>query len=117
MFRFETLDIWKLAIEYNKCIYKATKAFPKNEEYALTNQLRRASVSISNNIAEGSSGTDKGFIKYLNISIGSGLETVNLLGIARDQNYISESERVEHYKKVEILIKKIRSFQKSLNKK
>ena len=115
MFRFETLDIWKLAIEYNKNIYRTTKVFPRSEDYALTNQLRRASVSISNNIAEGSSGTNKGFIKYLNISIGSALETVNILQIAKDQDYISESSRVKYYRKAEVLIKKIRSFQKSIS--
>ena len=54
MFTYESLDIWKLAIDYAKIIYKVTSKFPRSEQYGLSSQLRRASISISANIAEGS---------------------------------------------------------------
>ena len=54
MFRFEQLEIWRLSVNYAKLCYEATKTFPKEEQFGLANQLRRAAVSISNNIAEGS---------------------------------------------------------------
>lgn len=97
MFRFEELEIWKLSIAYNKIMYALAKDFPKFETYSLADQLRRAAVSISNNIAEGSGGTSRDFGNFLNIAIKSTLETVNILYIAREQNYISEEQRIQCY--------------------
>lgn len=69
-FRFEHLEIWKTAIEYADELYNIALSFPSEEKYALADQLRRAAISISNNIAEGSrSGTVKNFSSFLNISI------------------------------------------------
>jgi four helix bundle protein len=53
MFRFEELEIWKLAIEYGDKLYNIADKFPMRELYAMGSQLRRAALSISNNIAEG----------------------------------------------------------------
>jgi hypothetical protein len=53
-FRFEKIDAWQLARTFNKAVYAASKSFPKDEAFALTAQLRRASISVSSNIAEGS---------------------------------------------------------------
>lgn len=55
LFPFEKLEIWQLAIEYTVYIYEITKKFPKEEQFGLTNQLRRSSNSVSSNIAEGAS--------------------------------------------------------------
>ncbi len=72
---FKDLIVWKRSIELAKEIYELSKAFPKNEEYVLTNQLRRAAVSIASNIAEGSKrGTQKDFIQFLRIAMGSAAE-------------------------------------------
>ena len=88
MFRFESLEIWKLAIAYGKRLYQVANSFPKIESYALADQLRRAAVSISNNIAEGSGAvTTKDFANFLNMSVKSTLETVNILYFAREQGY------------------------------
>lgn len=54
MFSYESLEIWKLSIKYAKAVYSITSKFPKSELYGLVSQLRRASISISANIAEGS---------------------------------------------------------------
>ena len=82
MFRFEELEIWKSAVEYGKNCYKIAELFPKHELFSLSDQLRRAGISISNNIAEGSVGSALTFKKYLNIAIGSILETVNILNFS-----------------------------------
>lgn len=50
---FKDLIIWQKAVKLSLCIYKLTAAFPQSEQFGLTNQLRRASVSIASNIAEG----------------------------------------------------------------
>ena len=115
MFRFEELEIWKLAITYAENIYELSKKFPVNENYNLTSQIKRAVLSISNNIAEGSGvATNKNFRSFLDISVSSALETVNLLHFASRMNYISESERTSLYQDAEILIKKTRAFKNSL---
>ncbi|MDD5355610.1 MAG: four helix bundle protein [Candidatus Omnitrophica bacterium] len=115
MFRFEELEIWKLAIEYANEIYDLSEKLPGEERYNVVDQLRRAALSISNNIAEGSAtSTTKNFCLFLDRSIGSALETVNLLHFSRKRNYISEVQQSELYNKAEIIIKKIRSFKNSL---
>ena len=55
MFNFEKLEVWQEAIDFADFAYSITRAFPDNERFGLTNQMRRAAVSISSNIAEGSS--------------------------------------------------------------
>ena len=115
MFRFEELDIWKLASEYGDDIYNISKKLPINEQYNIIDQLKRAAVSISNNIVEGSGATtNKSFKSFLDTSISSALETVNLLYFAQRRKYIAEHERQALYKKSEILIRKIRAFKNSL---
>ena len=57
MFGFEKLDVWHKAVNYAATIYQVTSTFPDEERFGLTNQLRRSAVSISFNIAEGSSGS------------------------------------------------------------
>jgi len=114
MFRFETLEIWKLAVAYGKRLYKIADKFPKTETFALADQLKRAAVSVSNNIAEGSGGTDRDFSNFLNISVKSILETVNILHFAQELGYINLPSKEEHYKEAEVLIKRIRAFKKCL---
>lgn len=54
-YTFEKLEVWQLSRSFVKEVYELTKSFPKDEQYGLSNQIRRAAVSISSNIAEGSS--------------------------------------------------------------
>jgi len=66
------LDIWKQGIELVEEVYQATAQFPREEVYGLTNQMRRASVSIPSNISEGAArGSKKEFIKFLYVVLGS----------------------------------------------
>ena len=102
MFRFEELEIWKLAIAYADEIYELTKKIPYSEKYNIIAQVKRAALSISNNIAEGSGvATERNFRSFLDISVSSILETVNILHFASARKYISEQERVKFYQKAE----------------
>ena len=115
MFRFEKLEIWQLAVDYGNTIYGITEKFPRREVFGLTSQLRRAAVSISSNIAEGSGGTTKkDFANYLNIAIKSTLETVSQLLFAEKRGYISSKIRKDLYERAELLIRKIYAFKRSL---
>lgn len=115
MFRFEKLEIWKEAIEYADEMYNLAEKLPSDEKYNLIGQLKRASLSIPNNIAEGSgASTKKSFCSFLDIGISSALETVNLLYFAQMRNYITEEVRLKFYNKAELLIKKVYSFKNSL---
>ena len=109
MRNFRKLEIWKGAIELAKIIYKTTEVFPHVEKYGLISQIQRAAVSIASNIAEGSSRkSEADFARFLEISIGSAFEVETQLIIAKELNYINESD-FEH------LISHICKLQKQIN--
>lgn len=114
-FRFESLEIWKLAIKYGDRIYCVADDLPQKELFGLGSQFRRAAVSISNNIAEGSgANTTKGFKNFLDISIKSTLEVASMLFFTEKRRYIDSKTRVKLYEESECLIRKIRAFKRSL---
>jgi four helix bundle protein len=81
---FHDLTVWQRAIDLTVCIYKLTQMFPKEETYGLTAQLRRASVSVASNIAEGRGRLNPGeFRQFLGIALGSAFEIQTQLLIAR----------------------------------
>lgn len=115
MFRFEKLEIWHEAIKYSKDIYKIAESLPRNEEFGLKSQIKRASLSISSNIAEGSgSSTQKDFAHFLDISIKSTIETTSQLLFGKEMNYFEANEIKILYDNAELLIKRIQAFKKSL---
>ena len=90
-FDFEKLDVYKKAVTFAEEIYSISKNFPKEEVYGLTSQLRRASISVSANIAEGNGRYNKrDFAQFLRIARGSIYECVPLLQISLKQSYIEE---------------------------
>src|SRR5437870_4445147 len=92
MFNFEKLDVWKKAIDFADLIYNETRAFPAEERFGLTNQLRRSAVSVSSNIAEGSSRSSKNeFARFAEIAAGSVFEVVSQSFIARRQQFLNEA--------------------------
>jgi four helix bundle protein len=115
---FETLEAWKRSIELSDEIYKITGKFPKEELFGITSQIRRASVSITNNIAEG---TEQDSIpqslKYLRISIGSLNEVDNLTIISYRLGYINDDELKDLKKSIEMAGKVIRGYKKYLQSK
>lgn len=110
-FRFEKLEIWSEAMLYTKHVYVISKLFPKEELFALVDQLKRSVSSIPANIAEGSgSSSKKEFLHHLDIAIKSLYETVSHLYLAKELGYISEKQRNELYLESEKLVKKIQNF-------
>lgn len=110
---FKNLNIWKLSIDLADDIYSITESFPKNEEFGLKSQLRRCAVSVSSNIAEGSSrNSNKDFNRFLEISLGSLYEMYTQITICKMRNYL-EKERIELLEqKIQELQKMISGFQK-----
>lgn len=91
MFNFEKLEVWEKAIELADTIYRLTQTFPREEAFGLTSQIRRAAVSISSNIAEGSSrSSTTDFARFIEIATGSLFEVVSQSMIAQCRGYISE---------------------------
>ena len=85
---YKDLNVWKDSIDLVENIYKLVNTFPKEEVYALTDQLKRASVSIPSNIAEGSNrNTTKEFIQFLYIALGSASEVETQLIISHRLGY------------------------------
>jgi four helix bundle protein len=90
---FQDLEVWKLAIEFVKEVYRLTEKFPPSEIYGLTNQIRRAAVSIPSNIAEGQGrNSAKEFRQFLAIALGSVAEIETQIIIAREINFLSNEE-------------------------
>lgn len=114
-FKFEKLEIWKLAIEFADSVHTLTRKFPKEEMFSLTSQFKRASDSISLNIAEGSIGqSNPEQKKFIGYSIRSLAECVNCLYLALKRSYISQEEFNERYQKAEILFAMMNKFRDRL---
>ena len=87
---FKKYDIWQLSHELTLEVYKVTSTFPKEEIFGIISQLRRATSSIPTNISEGCGrNSDKEFNQFLNIALGSALETEYLFIHSKDLNYIN----------------------------
>jgi four helix bundle protein len=103
---FKKYDIWQLSHSFTLEVYKITSDFPKEELYVLTNQIRRAALSIPTNISEGTGrNSDKEFNQFLNIALGSANETEYLLILSKDLSYVSN----EKFETLEIQINTIKS--------
>ncbi len=98
---FRDLEAYKMGKEIVKEVYNLLEKFPKTEQYAMCDQLRRAAVSITSNIAEGSGRTSsKEKIHFLEFSYGSLMEVLSQLDVAMDLGYISE-EDFNHFENME----------------
>lgn len=115
-FNFEKLEVYQDAIEFANQIYEITKPFPKTEMFGITNQTRRASISIACNLVEGSSRTKKEFIRFLNIALGSAYECVPLLEISRRQGYIRGEMLKELIDELHKISAKINALKSSLKR-
>ena len=93
MFTFERLEVWKKAIDFADMVYALTAAFPAEERFGLTNQIRRAVMSVSSNIAEGSSrNSNPDFARFLEIAQGSLFEVVSQSVVAQRLGYFSSHQ-------------------------
>ena len=90
-FSFEKLTVWVDSKELIKVIYTITKVFPEEEKFGLTNQLRRASISVASNLAEGiSRNTNKDKAHFTTMSYSSLMEVLNQVIISKELNFINE---------------------------
>jgi four helix bundle protein len=88
---YRDLIVWQKAMTLAKEIYEATRAYPKGELFGLTQQLRRAAVSIPSNIAEGNGrGTKPDYIRFLQIARGSLFEAQTQIELSRDLSYLPD---------------------------
>jgi four helix bundle protein len=89
---FHDLEVWKLSMDLSMLAYGITSDFPKHEIYGLSSQMRRASVSISSNLAEGSArGSRKDFRQFVIIARGSNAELQTQLLLTKRLGYVPES--------------------------
>ena len=115
---FEDLPIWQDARVVAKEVYKLTQSSEFSRDYGLKDQIQRASVSVVSNIAEGFDyGSDKQFIRFLNIAKGSTSEVRAQLVLAMDIGYISETKLNELKIKLKQLSRQIAGFIKYLESK
>ena len=115
MFNFEKLEVWKKAIDFANFIYTTTRTFPDDEWFGLANQMRRAAVSISSNIAEGTSRHSKDdYARFLEIAAGSVFEIVSQSFVAQLQGYLSETDRRRIYAAAEEQSRMLSGLRRSL---
>ncbi len=114
IYAFEKLDVWQKTRELVQNIYLLTSAFPDDERFGLTSQLRRAAVSVSSNIAEGStrqSRRDKA--RFYEISYGSLIEVLNQLILAMDLAFLSKDQLVEVREMIEEVSRMLNALHRS----
>lgn len=104
-FDFEKLEVYKKSVDFANEVYNFTKKFPKDEQFGITSQIRRAAISISLNIAEGSGRSKKEFRHFVIMARTSVQECIPLLEISFLQNYITKDEKLKYYGKCEELSK------------
>jgi four helix bundle protein len=115
---FRELKIWQRGIELSVMIYEISNDFPSEERYGLCSQLRRASVSVPSNIAEGSSrNSQKEFIHYLSIASGSCAEVETQLEIAKRLGFVNEAQLANPLNETREIQKMIHSFSASIESK
>ena len=117
MFNFEKLEVWQKAISLADAIYRQTRSFPADERFGLTNQMRRSVVSVSSNIAEGSSRSSKtDFGRFIEIGSGSVFELVSQSFVARRQTFLSEENFHAIYSSAEEIGRRLSGLRTSLDR-
>lgn len=113
-FYFQRLDVYKKSLLFTNRIYEITKNWPNEYHNSLTDQIRRAALSITLNIAEGASRTSLEFKRFISISRGSAHECVPVLEIAEKQGIIEKSEKEELLKELLVLSKMLSGLKNSI---
>ena len=112
---FKNLSIWKRSRRLVKRVYEISRDFPREEKFGLTNQMRRAAVSVPSNIAEGCGRNgDKKLIQFLFIANGSLCELETQFLLCYDLDFILEKELTEITEEIVEIRKMIFSFIKTL---
>ncbi len=110
-YSFEKLEVWVEAKEFAKLVYDLTSRFPDNEKYGLVQQLRRASVSVCSNIAEGSARSSyKDKAHFTTMAFGSALEILNQLIISTELNFVAPNDYLTARISIESITNKLNSL-------
>lgn len=116
-YNFEKLEVWKLAIKLSVNIYKLTEKFPPEEKFGMINQLRRASSSISANIAEGTARiSDKDKARFIQIAFSSAIEVLNYLILSKELGFIHPDKLDSFRNDIAELTNKLNAFHKAILK-
>ncbi|MCM8823582.1 MAG: four helix bundle protein [Candidatus Omnitrophica bacterium] len=114
MFSFERLQVWEKIREFVREIYKITVLFPKEEQFGLSQHIRKSAISILSNISEATSRFgDNDFKRFIELAIGSLYETMSQLFVALDNNYLNKKSFDNLYKEAEIIAKMLSKLSKS----
>jgi len=117
MHRYKELSVWKKAMDLNASVYKITETFPSKEQFGLTNQIRRCSVSVASNIAEGAGRNSKGeFRQFLGIAVGSLFELETQLIMSKNVGYSTNDNIAKLLSSIEEVHKMLIGLKASLNK-
>ena len=115
MSTFRNLLIWQKSMDLVTKIYSSTQQFPKEEVFGLTSQIRRSAISIPSNIAEGyGRDSNKEYLRFLNISISSLFEMQTQIEIAKNINYINETDFNKIYEDSREIERMLTSFIKKI---
>lgn len=114
LFSFEKLNVWIDSKELVKMIYTVTRKFPDEEKFGLTSQLRRASISVASNLAEGTSRTtSKDKAHFTTISYSSLMEVLNQLILAKELGFLQDKEYNTLRENIEKVANKLNALRKS----
>ncbi|NIJ46447.1 four helix bundle protein [Wenyingzhuangia heitensis] len=115
MHKIENLKIWQKSIELSKRVYKITENLPQDEKYGLISQIKRSSVSVASNIAEGAGrNSNNEFLYFLGIANGSVYELQTQLILCHELNFIKQNKLTDIIGLCTEIQKMIYSFQSSL---
>lgn len=116
-FYFERLDVWQNSRIFIKEIYLITQEFPSEEKFGITNQIRRASLSICANIAEGTSRqTEKDKARFINQAFSSAIEVINFLILSNDLELLGEEEYLKLRTDLEKISNQLNSLYNKYNR-
>jgi four helix bundle protein len=116
MNNYKELKVWQKSVDLSTKVYEITSGFPSSEIYGLTSQIRRSAISIPSNIAEGSGrGSNKEFLHFLSIGLGSAFELETQMIIAEKLNMLKKEDSEVILAEVNEIEKMIRGLQKSIN--
>jgi len=117
MHKFKELKVWQEAMELTKMVYKTTALFPNEEKFGLISQLNRAAVSVPSNIAEGAGReSNKEFLQFLNIALGSAFELETQIILAHSFGFITNESFSQLADQVNKIQRMINSFRTTLIK-
>lgn len=113
-YSFEKLEVWQNARQLVKSVYLLTKSYPEDERFGLVSQMRRCSISITSNLAEGTARkTLKDKAHFTTMSYGSALELLNQLILSIDLQFVDEQQYLETRSQIEEVTNKLNSLRNS----